>query len=194
MTDEGTMLEDIGPHDNDLHGTFNAQVWAERFVKRVTENPLIATDEGTMLAWFAGAIMTGHDYAYEKIRQDAMAKDADCVAEPEPALPDGEYARVEIMGHDCETGWVTDGTRAGVPVMVIRNHDGRVIREVPGHALFTFVPLPTPLKRPGVSLSPRAAIAAGDPWADARDDDFVQDRHADLDPHADEAGYDGGPC
>jgi hypothetical protein len=69
-------------------------------------------------------------------------------AAPEPSLPEGEYARVEIMGHDHETGWVTDGTRAGVPVLVIRGWDGRVLREVPGQALYQFIPLPTPLKRP----------------------------------------------
>jgi hypothetical protein len=78
-------------------------------------------------------------------------------AKPEPSLPPGEYARVEIMGHDSETGWVSDGTRAGVSVLVIRGHDGRVRREVPGHALFSYWPLPTPLKRP----DPQAAITAG---------------------------------
>jgi len=56
--------EEVTPEvgrDNDLLSTFEAKVWAERFVQRVTENPAIATDEGTMLAWFAGAIMTGWD-------------------------------------------------------------------------------------------------------------------------------------
>ena len=50
-------------NDIDLHGDFDAGHWAERFVARVRENPAIATDEGTMLSWFAGAIMTGHDHA-----------------------------------------------------------------------------------------------------------------------------------
>lgn len=49
--------------DNDLIGEFDAMKWAERFVQRVTANPSIATDEGTMLAWFAGAIMAGYDHA-----------------------------------------------------------------------------------------------------------------------------------
>lgn len=66
----------------------------------------------------------------------------------EPPLPDGEYARVEILGHDSHTGWVTDATRAGVPVMVVRDWDGRVIAEIPGTSLYRFVPLATPLKRP----------------------------------------------
>lgn len=79
-------------------------------------------------------------------------------AEPEPPLPDGEYARVEILGHDHHTGWVTESTRAGQPVMVVRNWDGLVIAEVPGHSLYRFVPLATPLKRP----EPQAALPAGD--------------------------------
>lgn len=48
-------------NDNDLLGEFNALTWAERFVQRVKENPSIATDEGAMLAWFSGAIMSGYD-------------------------------------------------------------------------------------------------------------------------------------
>jgi hypothetical protein len=50
-------------NDIDLHGDFDAAHWAERFVVRVRENPAMATDEGAMLSWFAGAIMTGHDHA-----------------------------------------------------------------------------------------------------------------------------------
>lgn len=97
--------------------------------------------------------------------------------EPVP-LPEGEYATVHIMGHDYETGWVTDGIRAGVPVLVIRDWDGRVLREVPGQSLYQFVPLATPLKRP----EPQKALAGGfggvlaqragaDPWTDADADD-----------------------
>lgn len=48
-------------NDNDLIGETDAMIWAERFVKRVKEKPSIATDEGTMLAWFAGAIESGRD-------------------------------------------------------------------------------------------------------------------------------------
>jgi hypothetical protein len=59
-------------NDNDLVGEFNAKVWAERFVQRVSENPAIATDEGAMLAWFATAIMAGYDRA-AAIAQEAVA-------------------------------------------------------------------------------------------------------------------------
>ena len=70
------------------------------------------------------------------------------VAGPESALPEGEYARVEIMGHDAHTGWVTERDRAGIRVLAVADWDGRVIAEVPGQSLYRFVPLPTPLKRP----------------------------------------------
>ena len=76
--------------------------------------------------------------------------------EPEPPLfllPDGEYARVEIMGHDQHTGWVTDGTRAGVPVLVVKDWDGYTVAEIPGGSLYRFVPLPMPLKRPDPRLA-----------------------------------------
>lgn len=75
-----------------------------------------------------------------------------------PPLPEGEYARVEILGHDSHTGWVTDSTRAGAPVMVIRDWDGRVIAEIPGQSLYRFVPLATPLRRPAVEPLTRAAL------------------------------------
>jgi len=91
-------------------------------------------------------------------------------------LPPGEWARVEIMGHDQVTGWVTDGMRAGVPVLVIRDWDGRVLREVPGQSLYQFVPLATPLKRPdpvAALTGPRSAFTGvdDDPWAGLDDDE-----------------------
>lgn len=95
--------------------------------------------------------------------------------QPAGERPDGEYARVEIMGHDAHTGWVTDGNRAGAAVMVIRDWDNRVIAEVPGQSLYRFIPLPTPLKRPEL---PRA-ITAG-VWDD--DDDVWDDDDDDQAP------------
>ncbi|QZE11379.1 hypothetical protein SEA_JADA_9 [Streptomyces phage Jada] len=46
--------------------TTDARVWAEEFVSRIKDNPEIATDEGTMLGWFANAIMAGYDEARRK--------------------------------------------------------------------------------------------------------------------------------
>ncbi len=41
--------------------TFDAMVWATEFVDTVKHNPAIATDQDTMLGWFANAIMRGYD-------------------------------------------------------------------------------------------------------------------------------------
>lgn len=41
--------------------SFDARVWATAFVQTVRENPSIATDEDTMLGWFANALMRGWD-------------------------------------------------------------------------------------------------------------------------------------
>lgn len=43
--------------------SFDAVDWAVAFVKLAREKPEIATDEATMLAWFANALMRGYDEA-----------------------------------------------------------------------------------------------------------------------------------
>ena len=45
------------------HDSFDAMVWAKSFVAHVERNPSIPSDVGTMLAWFAGALMRGYDEA-----------------------------------------------------------------------------------------------------------------------------------
>lgn len=95
----------------------------------------------------------------DAIRKLASPVELDPEPEPRPA---GEYARVEVMGHVQHTGWVSDGNRAGVAVLVIRDWDNRVVAEVPGASLYRFVPLPTPLKRPEA----RPAAITGGSWAD----------------------------
>lgn len=107
----------------------------------------------------------------------------------DPALPPGEYARVEIMGHDYETGWVTDGMRAGVPVLVIRDWDGRVLREVPGQSLYQFVPLATPLKRPE---QPKALSGPG-PRPDFGGDAWMPATDAEPDAYAGNDDDEEGP-
>ena len=46
---------------NKLVGETDAVIWAEEFVKTVEENPTIPTDQGTMISWFANAIVAGRD-------------------------------------------------------------------------------------------------------------------------------------
>ena len=44
-------------------GDMDAAKWAASFVAHVQWKPSIATDEGTMIGWFANAIMAGYDTA-----------------------------------------------------------------------------------------------------------------------------------
>jgi hypothetical protein len=46
---------------NDLIGETDAQVWVKQWLETISENPSIPTDEGTMISWFANAIMAGYD-------------------------------------------------------------------------------------------------------------------------------------
>lgn len=43
--------------------TVDAQEWAKEWMIAYRKDPTIAADEGTMLAWFANAIMAGFDTA-----------------------------------------------------------------------------------------------------------------------------------
>lgn len=45
----------------DLYGQFDARVWAQEFLKI---NPDCGVDEGSLIGWFANAIMTGYDKAH----------------------------------------------------------------------------------------------------------------------------------
>jgi hypothetical protein len=53
-----------------FHQSFDARDWARAFVAYVRRNPAIATDDETMVGWFANAIMRGYD---EKVRLVAVA-------------------------------------------------------------------------------------------------------------------------
>ena len=44
----------------------DAEAWAKEFVARAKHDPEFATDEATMLGWFANAIMAGYDEAHRK--------------------------------------------------------------------------------------------------------------------------------
>jgi hypothetical protein len=52
--------------DNKWTRSFNAEVWAQKFVEHVKTNPSIATDVDTMRGWFANAIMAGYDHALQR--------------------------------------------------------------------------------------------------------------------------------
>jgi len=58
-----------------LIGNMDAKVWAEEFVKLCKTKPGVALDEGTMIGWFANAIMAGYDTAMRKCEKK---KDLKC--------------------------------------------------------------------------------------------------------------------
>lgn len=53
-----------------LNDTFDAQIWAQEWLKTIEKNPSIPTDEGTMIGWFANAIMAGYDHAYREVQHN----------------------------------------------------------------------------------------------------------------------------
>jgi hypothetical protein len=58
-----------------LVGCTDAQVWAQKFIETQRIAPDIATDEGTMIGWFANAIMSGWDAGARHERErDFMEK------------------------------------------------------------------------------------------------------------------------
>lgn len=71
-----------------LIGNMDGKVWAEEFVKMVKKKSSIATDEGTMIGWFANAIMAGYDSPNNINKQkvkEVIDKYIDYTMSPAPA-------------------------------------------------------------------------------------------------------------
>lgn len=45
----------------DLVGETDARVWTKAWLETISKHPTVPTDEGTMIGWFANAIMAGYD-------------------------------------------------------------------------------------------------------------------------------------
>lgn len=96
---------------------------------------------------------------------DARHQDIETEAElEEDPRPDGFWGRAEIPGMRNHTGWITEETRFGTQLAVVRDWDGRVIAEMGIGPACRVLHLPTPLKRP----EPPKAITT---WDGERDDD-----------------------
>ena len=54
----------------DFTQSFDARDWAQVFIECVRNNPTIATDEGTMIGWFANALMRGWDEKARRIESE----------------------------------------------------------------------------------------------------------------------------
>lgn len=54
---------------HDLVGEVDARIWAKTWLEVISEKPEIPTDEGTMIGWFANALMSGYDQGRKYERQ-----------------------------------------------------------------------------------------------------------------------------
>lgn len=88
-----------------LQGEFNAMLWAQAFVATVDDHPTIPTDVGTMVGWFANAIMAGYDHARRTIPELRRADD-EVIVLPRDAL-------IEFFGRMALPPW-TDETGATI--------------------------------------------------------------------------------
>jgi hypothetical protein len=77
-------------------------------------------------------------------------------ADPEP-LPSGRYGRIEIPGYRENEGWISEETRFGLQVAVVRDRAGTETAAIGMGPLCRVVWLPVPEVRP----EPMAALPAG---------------------------------
>jgi len=56
----------------DFIQSFDARVWARAFVEHVAASPTLATDEATMIGWFANALMRGWDEHARRYPTEAL--------------------------------------------------------------------------------------------------------------------------
>lgn len=62
---------DVGDDGKKIPHTMDARVWASEFIAAVEKNPGIPVDQGTMIGWFANAIMAGYDEANRRAKASA---------------------------------------------------------------------------------------------------------------------------
>lgn len=93
-------LEATRPNLNDLVGEGDPQVWTERWLEIVHNNPSIPFDEGTMIGWFANAIESGamEEQRRERERREHPLHYLDLDA-PDP--PE-EFANVIVFEFDLD--------------------------------------------------------------------------------------------
>ena len=75
----------------------------------------------------------------------------------QPVTQLGEYARVDIMGHDWKIGFVSNGSLAGASCLDVRDASGRLIAKIPPHTVYLYTPMEVPRE-------PAAALPAGDSY------------------------------
>lgn len=79
----------------------DAAKWAAAFVQFVRKNPEIPTDEGTMITWFANAIMRSLDeerWRREAAVADVLAQHGGAVTELRATIPPGQSRHLGVSG------------------------------------------------------------------------------------------------
>lgn len=71
-----TILPPFPNGKSKLPQSFDARDWAKEFVQHVLAKPSIATDEETMLTWFANAIMAGYDEYARKFESQPLTPES----------------------------------------------------------------------------------------------------------------------
>lgn len=170
-----------------LHGQFDAMIWARSFVALVAERPEIPGDLGTMVGWFANAIMTGYDRgqgeraatAAPMGRAPAVPVEGvgcDCTLATDPAAPESdEESSLLDVDPDSTAGRVAAELSAligehigAITPWSLSRYDGQLIASVDGHTdpvlhLRAVAEILGADGRVGASLN-----AVGDGWLDAR--------------------------
>jgi hypothetical protein len=127
-----------------------------------TADLVIHTLEGDMRADVGDYVIRGVKGEFYPCKPGIFAETYEPVAEPppdEPLLPEGEFGRIELPGYRQHTGWVTEETRFGAQVAVVRDWRGLVLAEVVIGPGSQFVHLPTPLRRPEAPEQAAIAVA-----------------------------------
>ncbi len=86
ITDEQQREIDVHYEENDkpfrgdddlcVPQSFDARAWAKEWLRTIEKHPGVPTDEGTMITWFANAIMAGHDEIQRRNRDSLEIGDA----------------------------------------------------------------------------------------------------------------------
>lgn len=114
-----------------LNDTFDAVIWTEEWLKTIKKKPDIPTDEGTMISWFANAIMAGYDYAYRQIQNNIISGNKELKMKNKESKPAFEgWAIVELFGHNQIAGYVTEVAAFGTSMMRV---DVPTINDQPGY-------------------------------------------------------------
>lgn len=80
------------PSATSFYESFDARDWATAWLETIAQNPSIPTDEGTMIAWFANALMRGYD-------EHARRVELGSVSSQPPAEP-GLYGKFRVERTD----------------------------------------------------------------------------------------------